>query len=109
MLQTFREYPAFTKARLRYLSDDDFGALQKQINDAPEAAPQIRSTGGARKMRFALPGGGKSGGLRVIYFAYGGLVHLFTMYPKSKTESLSGPEKAALQQLTTLIKQRPLF
>jgi hypothetical protein len=35
----------------------------------PDAGDEIRGTGGARKIRFAAKGKGKSGGVRVITFS----------------------------------------
>ncbi len=34
----------------------------------PEQGPVIRGGGGLRKVRWARPGGGKRGGLRIIYY-----------------------------------------
>ncbi len=52
---------------------------------APEAHPVIKGLRGVRKARFALPGRGKSGGGRVIYFvAVGKRAYMMTAYPKER-------------------------
>lgn len=51
------------------LDDEATRQLENQIMQNPSAAPIIRGTGGARKIRFAPAAwrAGKSGSLRVIY------------------------------------------
>ena len=62
--------------------------------------------GGARKLRVAKPGGGKSGGYRVItYFGGGDMpVFLLTAFGKSERVSLTGAEKNALAALTKTLR-----
>lgn len=64
---SFIETRLFTKLVLEYLSDEDFGALQRALMANPEAGPVIPGSGGVRKLRWAAPGRGKRGGYRVIY------------------------------------------
>jgi hypothetical protein len=40
--------------------------MEEAITVEPERHPLIRGTGGFRKARWRRPGGGKSGGVRVI-------------------------------------------
>jgi len=65
----------------------------------------IRGTGGVRKTRVALPGRGKSGGARVIYYYHGGAerVFLILVYSKNRKEGLTGAEKEAMRKLTALL------
>ena len=52
-------------------------------------------------MRWARPGVGKSGGVRVIYFsrlASGQLV-LLTLYSKSATDNLTGPQLKEIRRV----------
>ena len=50
----------------------------------------IRESGGLRKVRWARPGSGKSGGVRIIYFTRTeeGEVVLLTMYAKRNTGNI---------------------
>ena len=64
----FVETPIFTKLMTGLLDDDDYRKLQIALMLRPEQGPIIRGSGGLRKVRWAKPGAGKRGGLRVIYY-----------------------------------------
>ena len=71
-------------------TDDDLQSVQASIMDRPPAAPTIAGTGGMRKLRVPLPGRGKRGGARVIYFnrnERGDLV-LLLVYVKAKFDNI---------------------
>jgi len=88
------------------LTDEDLRELQNLIMANPSVGRIIQNTGGARKMRFALQGGGKSGGIRVIYVDLGHLQHLYLLlcYPKSVQDSLTHEEKKQLKALIKTLK-----
>ena len=50
------------------MSDPDRDRLVEFVGANPEAGDLMPGTGGVRKLRWALPGRGKRGGARVIYF-----------------------------------------
>ena len=58
-------------------------------------------------MRFALPGRGKSGGLRIIYLDAPNFETLYLMlvYPKNEKDALTGAEKTELKQIAAKIKK----
>jgi hypothetical protein len=62
--------------------------------------------GGARKLRVAKPGAGKSGGYRIItYYAGEGVpVFLLTVFGKHEKVNLSEKEKAGLAALTKTLR-----
>lgn len=62
----FVETPIFTKLIDRPLDDEDCRPLQIALILRPEQGPVVRGGGRARKLRWARPGRGKSGRLRVI-------------------------------------------
>jgi mRNA-degrading endonuclease RelE of RelBE toxin-antitoxin system len=64
----FIETPLFTKLIKDLLPDDNYRLLQQTLLIRPEAGDLIRGGGGLRKIRWNLPGSGKRGGLRIIYY-----------------------------------------
>jgi len=50
------------------LSDDEYKELQEHLIERPDVGTVIEGTGGLRKVRWAAKGGGKSGGVRIIYY-----------------------------------------
>ena len=87
---TFIESPLFTKLVDEYLTDDEFRELQSGLGARPDAGAVIPGSGGVRKLRWALPGRGKRGGLRVIYYlkTQQEEVWLLTLYPKHVTDDI---------------------
>jgi mRNA-degrading endonuclease RelE of RelBE toxin-antitoxin system len=71
----------------------------------PEAGDVIQGTGGVRKVRWAVPGKGKRGGLRVIYYFHSERIPLFLLmaYAKSKKTDLSRAEQRGLRQIVDAI------
>lgn len=87
---TFIEAAAFERVRDAYLDDDELADLQIFMMENPEAGDVVPGSGGVRKLRWRLGGGGKRGGLRVIYFVRyrPNEIWLLTMYAKSRQESI---------------------
>ena len=86
----FIETSNFTKLIGQYLTDDEYLGLQKFLLQYPEAGKIIRETGGVRKLRWAISGKGKSGGIRVIYYwqRQDNEIWLLTVYGKSERETI---------------------
>ena len=98
-LPEFIETAVFARTCEALLSDDEYLALQTALIENPEAGDVIPRTGGARKLRWARPGTGKSGGLRTIYYwrSHAGQIWMLLAYPKSAKENLTNREKNALR------------
>jgi hypothetical protein len=95
------ETSIFTRQVQELLSDEDYGKLQAALVSRPNMGSVIRGTGGLRKMRWALPGRGKRGGLRVIYYwavTQDQLLMLF-MYPKTERDDLSQVQLKILREI----------
>jgi hypothetical protein len=68
---TFIETKLFTRLFDELFSDDALVQLQDHLSRNPEAGDVIPNSGGIRKLRWAAPGRGKRGGLRIIYYYRG--------------------------------------
>jgi len=88
----FIETKLFTRLFDQIFSDEDLARLQGFLIENPETGDVVPGSGGVRKMRWAIPGRGKRGGLRIIYYLRSrqGQIWLLTLYPKSETDSIPG-------------------
>lgn len=86
----FIEATAFTKYVYDYLSEDEYLGLQSFLLQYPEAGKIVRGSGGVRKVRWAIAGKGKSGGVRVIYYfkKQDDEIWLLTIYRKNEAASI---------------------
>lgn len=75
-------------ARNAGLSEDERRAIVDFLSDNPTAGDEISGTGGARKVRFAAKGKGKSGGVRVITFYSGADIPIFLLNIFAKNEKI---------------------
>ena len=96
----FIESQIFSRLVDRYLSEEEYRGLQQHLAARPESGHLIRGSGGARKVRWATEGRGKSGGVRVIYYWFTAeeQILLLTIYTKSKQDSLRAAELKLISQ-----------
>lgn len=100
----FVETPIFTRLVTEALSDEDYGVFQQALASKPDAGQLIRGGGGIRKVRWALPGRGKSGGIRVIYYWRVTADQIFLLYLFAKGER-SDLTPAQVKTLAKLAKE----
>lgn len=98
----FIESIMFTKLVYDYFDDESYAAFQQFLMEHPEAGDVVRDSGGVRKVRWARPGSGKSGGVRVCYFTRSqrGQILLLVIYAKSVRASIPG---AVLKRIKEVI------
>ena len=97
----FVETPVFTRVITAAIADEQYQRLQIALMLRPEQGDVIRGTGGLRKVRWALPGSGKRGGLRIIYYWSAGDRAFYMVYAYAKNEQgdLSATQARALGRL----------
>ena len=97
---TFVESPLFTKQVHDYLTDTEYSVFQEYLAANPEIGDVVRGSGGVRKVRWSRRGTGKSGGVRVLYFARteAGEIWLLLIYAKSAVDSIPGHILKALKE-----------
>ena len=100
----FVETPVFTAALRRHLHDEPYRQLQIALMLRPEQGPVIRGSGGLRKVRWAKAGGGKQGGLRIIYYWARGeqAFYMLHAYTKSEQGDLTA---AQTRQLSRVVRE----
>jgi mRNA-degrading endonuclease RelE of RelBE toxin-antitoxin system len=99
----FIETSVFTREIRRLLPDDEYRMLQTALMLRPDAGDVIRGGGGLRKVRWKLPGRGKQGALRVIYYwDPPETVYMLLPYKKTDQEDLTAEQ---LKLLRTMVKE----
>ena len=90
-MRTVVETPTFQKQAEKLWSESERLAFIEWIAANPLAGDVIPGAEGARKVRWARTGSGKSGGVRVIYFnvTEQEIVLLVTLYAKAEQANIS--------------------
>jgi len=99
----FIETSIFTREIQRLLPDESYRMLQSVLMLRPDAGSIIRGSGGLRKIRWNLPGSGKRGALRVIYF-WSASDTIFMLFPYRKTDQEDLTSKQ-LKLLRKMVKE----
>jgi hypothetical protein len=89
------------------LTDNERRFIVDFVAGNPDTGVEIKGTGGARKLRFAGRGKGKSGGYRVITF-YAGKdipVFLLSIFSKGEKANLSQSERNELKEILRSIAE----
>ncbi len=107
-MQTVIETPAFlASAKDEGLDEGDRRRIVDWIARNPDAGDLMPGTGGARKVRFAGRGKGKSGGYRVVTFCAGVDIPVFLLdvYGKGTQANLSKAERNELRKVLTALPE----
>jgi hypothetical protein len=98
----FIELPLF--ARYLSFSDEELQALQGLILDDPLRGDLIPGGGGLRKLRVPLPGRGKRGGGRVIYYLWTARDRCYLVFAYAKNAQ-SDLTAAQLKRLAAVVEE----
>jgi hypothetical protein len=87
---SFVETKLFSRLLGDYLTDEEYASLQQALIENPNSGAVVPGSGGVRKIRWARPGRGKRGGVRVIYYAklHDGVIWMLTIYAKNEAENI---------------------
>lgn len=98
------ETTVFTRQVQNLLSDEEYRELQITLANRPNAGTVIIGSGGLRKLRWAMPGKGKRGGSRVIYYwaVAQNQVLLLLIYSKSARTDLTRDQ---IKILRTIVEE----
>ena len=96
----FIETPQFTAQVVKLGAEESLRQLQLVLAHDPEVGDVLKGTGGFRKIRMALPGRGKSGGARVIYYHFASRerIVLFYLFTKNEADNISKEGAKVLQR-----------
>ncbi len=100
----FVELPVFTRVAAGLFDDETLLGVQEILLADPEAGDVIPGGGGLRKLRVRLPGRGKRGGARVIYYWWTRQQRCYLVYAYAKNEQ-SDLTRDQLQQLARIMKE----
>ena len=99
-IMIFIETSIFTKEIQRLIPDDIYRMLQTALMLRPDSGKLIRGSGGLRKIRWNLPGSGKRGALRIIYFwDPPDRIFMLLPYKKSDQDDLTSDQLKVLRQM----------
>ena len=101
------ETSEFRRTAERLLTKDEIDKLIEYVARHPMSGDLIEGTGGIRKMRWAVEGRGKRGGVRVIYFFHDFrfLVLLLSIFAKNVKADLSAQERNLLKRHVETLKR----
>lgn len=109
---TIAETAPFQRKIASLLSDEERGDLITYLAEPPSAGGLVEGTGGIRKLRWARQGGGKRGGLRIIYYFHSEMMPLYLLaaFGKNEKANISAEEKRqlakAVNELVAFWRQR---
>jgi hypothetical protein len=100
---TVVETKAFISRAKGRMSSEEVSSVIETLAINPLCGDLIEGTGGVRKVRFAVGGRGKSGGVRVIYYYHNPAMPLFLLSVYSKNEQ-ANVSKATRNKMAALVR-----
>ena len=106
-MHTLCETDYFSKKSRKLLSDAEYECLISLLAKNPLLGEVMQGTGGVRKFRLPREGGGKSGGLRVIYFYWDGGVpiYLLDIFAKNQQANITKAQRNDLASAVAILKK----
>jgi hypothetical protein len=89
------------------MPDEPYRLVQNELAQNPHSGDLIPGGGGIRKIRAALPGTGKRGGSRIIYYRQKSKDRIFMLvvYAKAHKTDLDPEQTAAFKALVKEIER----
>jgi hypothetical protein len=98
----------FTRTVAGVLDEDEVRELESRLAEYPRSGVVLSGTGGARKVRAATRGRGKSGSVRVIYFFDEPCeqIYLLFAFPKNVQANLTPEQARRVRALVEVLKEQ---
>ena len=105
-LLTVIETSAFSRRAEKLLTSEEHDDLLLYLSMYYKVGDEIPGTGGVRKLRYAMGGRGKSGGVRAIYYFFDELNPILALflYGKNEQANLTPAEKKLAASLAAAMK-----
>jgi len=105
-LPTVIETSVFARRAEKLLTGEEHDDLLLYLSMYHEAGDEIPGTGGVRKLRYAIRGRRKSGGIRVIYYLFDaqGPLYALLVYGKNEQGNLTPEQKKYVTTIAGAVK-----
>lgn len=105
-MRIVRLRPYLRACKAMALDDAAMRSIEGALAAAPEAHPVVKGLRGVRKARFALPGRGKRGGGRVVYYVtlMPSILFMLTAYAKNEQDDLTDTQRKQILAAIDSIK-----
>jgi hypothetical protein len=106
LLPTVVETSVFARRAEKLLTSEEHEDLLLYLSMYHKAGDEIPGTAGVRKLRYAVRGRGKSGGIRAIYYFFDEQNPLYALllYGKNEQGNLSPEQKKHVKAIAAAVK-----